>query len=237
MKLLTHFERHGYNSELLNVIYPKIETELEGKFTEVFLEVLCTRQRFQTILESKAFFYLTILLDLLQIPQFKKQFFNMEKMPLLPKTMDKITGSMIDTQSPLGLFARTSVLGTSAGLYFQEKEITQRYEERMITEFGHEKIVRDKLKYYADLQNEFYEKLTEVYKTLLKKDTQKEFMEWNYALIHGNLKKAKLGSRLQNSTNTDLSHDGIMLNAFVVMLNLCKPFLAREGEKYKNINP
>ena len=30
----------------------------------------------------------------------------------------------------------------------------------MIEEFGHEKLVRDKLKYYADLQYEFYDKLT-----------------------------------------------------------------------------
>lgn len=72
---------------------------------------------------------------------------------------------------------------------------------------------------------------------MLKKDSQQEFLEWNYFLIHGNLKKAKLGSRLQNSTNSELSHDGLVLNAYVVLLNLCKPFLAREGEKYKNIDP
>jgi hypothetical protein len=30
----------------------------------------------------------------------------------------------------------------------------------MLTEFGHDKIVRDRLKYYGDLQYEFYEKLT-----------------------------------------------------------------------------
>jgi hypothetical protein len=43
----------------------------------------------------------------------------------------------------------------------------------MIAEFGHDKLVRDKLKYYGDLQYEFYDKLTEIYKTFLKKDTQK----------------------------------------------------------------
>lgn len=62
---------------------------------------------------------------------------------------------------------------------------------------------------------------------MLKKDTQKQFFEWNYALIFGNLKKAKLGSRLHGSTNTDLSHDGLVLNAYMVMLNLCKPFLSK----------
>ncbi len=30
----------------------------------------------------------------------------------------------------------------------------------MMVEFGHDKIVKDKLKYYADLQYEFYDKLT-----------------------------------------------------------------------------
>ena len=72
----------------------------------------------------------------------------------------------------------------------------------MMAEFGHDKIVRDKLKYYGDLQYEFYDKLTEIYKVLLKKDSQRDILEWNYALIYGNLKKAKLGSRLQGSTNT-----------------------------------
>lgn len=46
----------------------------------------------------------------------------------------------------------------------------------MITEFGHDKIVRDKLKYYSDLQFQFYEKFTEIYKQLLKKDSQKLFL-------------------------------------------------------------
>ena len=56
-------------------------------------------------------------------------------------------------------------------------------------------------------------------------------------MIFSNLKKAKLGSRLQNSTNSDLSHDGIVLNSYVVFLNLCKPFLAKESGKYKSIDP
>lgn len=60
---------------------------------------------------------------------------------------------MIDTQSPFGLFSRISVLGTNAGFYHQEKEVQKKYEERMIEEFGHEKLVKDKLKYYADLQH------------------------------------------------------------------------------------
>jgi hypothetical protein len=107
------------------------------------------------------------------IPEFKKKFIAMKQMPFVPATFDKLKGSMIDGQSPFGLFARTSVLGTNPGFFFQEKEITARFEERMMAELGHDKLTRDRLKYYADLQYEFYEKLTEIYKVLLKKDSQK----------------------------------------------------------------
>lgn len=119
MKVLSHFEKRGYNAELLNIIYPKIEQEVGGDFAETFLEVLCTRQRFQTILESRAFFYLTVLLDLVMIPEFKRKFISMKKLPFIPGPMQKLNGSMMDTQSPFGLFVRTSVLGTSPGFFFQ----------------------------------------------------------------------------------------------------------------------
>lgn len=46
-------------------------------------------------------------------------------------------------------------------------------------------------------------------------------------MILGNLKKAKLGSRVQGAKNADLSHDGFTLNAFSCLLNLCKPFLTK----------
>lgn len=61
----------------------------------------------------------------------------------------------------------------------------------------------------------------------LKKDSQKEFLQWNYALIYSNLKKAKIGSRLQNSNNSDLSHDGLVLNVYSCLLNLCKVILKK----------
>ncbi len=83
------------------------------------MEVLISRERFQTISESKAFFYLTLLLDLLMIPEFKKRFFRLSKLPFLPADFDKLKGSMMDTQSPFGLFARISVLGINPGFYHQ----------------------------------------------------------------------------------------------------------------------
>jgi len=43
----------------------------------------------------------------------------MSKNPFLPTEIQKLRGSMIDTQSPFGLFARTSVLGTLPGYFHQ----------------------------------------------------------------------------------------------------------------------
>lgn len=71
----------------------------------------------------------------------------------------------------------------------------------------------------------------------LKKDTQKQFLEWNYAAILGNLNRTKLGSRLHGAKNTEISHDGLMVNLYVSFLNLCKPIFNLQSEKYKNINP
>jgi hypothetical protein len=45
----------------------------------------------------------------------------MSKNPFTPTTIYKLKGSMIDTQSPFGLFARTSVLGILPGFFHQEK--------------------------------------------------------------------------------------------------------------------
>lgn len=42
----------------------------------------------------------------------------------------------MDTQSPFGLFARMSVLGTTPGYYHQENEVNAKFEERMMMEFG-----------------------------------------------------------------------------------------------------
>jgi hypothetical protein len=47
----------------------------------------------------------------------------------------------------------------------------------------------------------------------------------------------KLGSRLYNADNSKLSHDGILVNAYVCFLNLCKVITSRDDEKYKSIDP
>jgi hypothetical protein len=53
------------------------------------------------------------------IPEFNKRFFRLSKIPFLPADFDKLKGSMMDTQSPFGLFARISVLGINPGFYHQ----------------------------------------------------------------------------------------------------------------------
>ena len=115
MKLLSHFERRGFNIEILETIYPKINGDYEGDFAVSFLEALVARERFQTITDSKAFFYLTILESACSNTDIKKIFFKLPKMPFLPMPVDKIKGSMLDTQSPFGVFCRQSILGYSPG--------------------------------------------------------------------------------------------------------------------------
>lgn len=48
------------------------------------------------------------------------------------REVGKIEGVMIDTQTSLGIFMRSSVLGQRRGHYHQEKEVHQRLEDRMI---------------------------------------------------------------------------------------------------------
>jgi len=43
-------------------------------------------------------------------------------------------------------------------------------------DFGNDKIVKDKIKYYSDLQNEYYNKFTDIYKVFLRKESQKQFL-------------------------------------------------------------
>lgn len=63
------------------------------------------------------------------------------------------------------------------------------------------------------------------------------FLEWNYRCILSNLNRTKLGMRLQSAKNDNISHDGMMINLYVCMLNLCKPLFNRESGKYKSIDP
>lgn len=62
-------------------------------------------------------------------------------------------------------------------------------------------------------------------------------MEWNYGLLVSNVGRTKLGSRLYNANNNNLSHDGTLLNVYSCFLNLCKVITSRQDDKYKNIDP
>ena len=92
------------------------------------------------------------------------------------------------------------------------------------------------MKFYTSLQGEFFGKFTEAYKAMLKKDTQKEFLAWNYKLLLSNIGKMKLGARLYNADNSMLSHDGTLINVYSCFLNLCKVIASRTDDKYKSID-
>ena len=97
----------------------------------------------------------------------------------------------------------------------------------MLQEFGRERLGKDRVKFYTNLQNELYSKLTHIFKLFFKKETQRDFFDWIYACILGNLYKSKLGARLMEASNKDQSHDGFVINIFVCLLNLCKGFLSK----------
>ena len=96
------------------------------RFPEEMLNVLLARQRFQSILEPKAFFYLSFLCDLLSYAEFRCIFMKMQGWKQVNRLMGKVPGVMIDTQSSLGIFMRSSVLGQNRGHYHQEKEVHHR---------------------------------------------------------------------------------------------------------------
>jgi hypothetical protein len=68
-----------------------------------------TRQRFATIIEGKAIFYLTTLIELLKDPEFKKAIINLKYTKFLPDN-DK-GGAFFDGFTAFGLFVRASILG------------------------------------------------------------------------------------------------------------------------------
>lgn len=70
MRLISHFELHGFDYEILASIYPRIAKEEKNGETllENLAEVLLARQRFQTIADSKCLLYCTVLINLLGIP-------------------------------------------------------------------------------------------------------------------------------------------------------------------------
>jgi hypothetical protein len=95
MKVLTHIEQRGYNDDLMRVIAEGIGRQ----FYDELLQALLTRQRFQTILESKSLTYLSLFIELLGENDIRQRFIQL-----------KDGAGLIDF-SPFGLFARPSVLG------------------------------------------------------------------------------------------------------------------------------
>ena len=94
-----------------------------------------------------------------------------------------------------------------------------------------------KVQFYSNLQNEFYDKLTDIFKALLKKDTKQDLFEWSYGTLAANMNKTKLGARLENANNEADSHDGLLVNAYACFMNLCKAIMAKKDEKYRSIDP
>lgn len=57
----------------------------------------------------------------MQMPEIKAKFMKLQKTPFLPAEISKIEGSLLDRQSPLGLFLRLSILGHNASPYFYQE--------------------------------------------------------------------------------------------------------------------
>lgn len=86
MRLMTFFEQRGVEMEIFDAIYPRIENEEEQgqTFLETFIDVLLARQRFQSIISNKLFFYTSLLRSFLENEAFKKKFVSLKHCPFLP---------------------------------------------------------------------------------------------------------------------------------------------------------
>lgn len=95
---------------------------------------------------------------------------------------------------------RLSILGhIVSGHIYQEALCNERFEERMNDQLGNDRLSREKIRMYLGLQTEISGKLLEAYKELMRKDSQKLFLEWNYRLLISNLGRMKLGHRMYNA--------------------------------------
>jgi ubiquitin conjugation factor E4 B len=243
MRLMTYFEQHGFDYEVYAAVYPRIAAE-EPKgatFLENFTEVLLARHRFQTIVDSKAFFYVTLLQNMLTMEEFRRQFVSLPRSPFIPdkRGLKQVQGNVLDLSSPFGLFARVSLLGTLSA-YNQELKANMNLEERIYSDFGRIKYKKDfdaKVKSYTSMEAEYLAILKEVFKLMFKKDTQKVFFEWLYCLVVGNQMRAKLGTRLSGAVNNTISHDGLMMNVYESMLDISKGILDRNQSVWTKIDP
>ena len=68
----------------------------------------------------------------------------------------------------------------------------------MIDQIGNERMVKEKVKLFASLQSEYAGKLLEAYKELMRKDSQRDFIEWNYRVLVSNMERMKLVHRIYN---------------------------------------
>lgn len=75
MKALSHIERRGYNDQLIRVIADGIGSD----FYDELLQVLLARQRFSTILDPKAFTYLSLFMNLLSETEIREKFMAMKE--------------------------------------------------------------------------------------------------------------------------------------------------------------
>lgn len=243
MRLMTYFELHGFDHEVLASIYPRIVTE-EPKgstFQECFFEVLLARQRFQTIADSKSIFYLSLLNSLLGIETFKNKFITLPRAPFVPEKHGNkaVQGNVMDLSTPFGLFARPSLLGTLAA-YNQEIKANMNLEEKIYADFGKIKYKKDldmKVRYYSTMEAEYLNLLKEVFKQMFKKDTQRVFFEWLFSAVVGNQLRAKLGSRLSGAVNNTISSDGLMMNIYEGMLEINRTILDRSQTHHQKIDP
>ena len=69
----------------------------------------------------------------------------------------------------------------------------------------------------------------------MRKDSSKPFLEWNYQLLISNLGKTKLGHRYYDNQKNELSHDGLLVNAYRCLLSLCKAITNRNDDKWTRI--
>ena len=79
--------------------------------------------------------------------------------------------------------------------------------------------------------------MCDAYRELMGKESRKMFLEWNYRLLVSNLSRMKLGNRLYNPENVELSHDGLLVNVYSCFLGLCKVITNKQEDKWKSIDP
>ena len=124
----------------------------EADFRDEFLEILLSRQRLATIVDGKAMFYLSTLVDLIKNPEYKRRFINLKNIRFMidgPKG-----GSNIDIFSSFGFFTRLSILGQKVNRHINQEAIAHdRFEERMNDQLGNERLTKDRVRMIASLQS------------------------------------------------------------------------------------